>query len=49
MTFAGWLTFLISTLGVSFIFFYCIYKVLSSKNMKKLHGIENTKEIEEDK
>ena len=38
MTFYGWITFLISTISVAALFFWCVYKVLSSSRKKTMMG-----------
>ena len=48
MTAGGWITFLVSTLGFTALFSWCVYRVLTAKHPDKVHGIENTEEMEED-
>ena len=48
MTVGGWITFIASMAGFSGLFIWCLYKVLTAKNPNKIHGIENTEEMERD-
>lgn len=48
MTSGGWITFLLSMLSVSALFFWCIYKVLTYKNPNKMQGADLFEDIEND-